>query len=216
MYPFKLRNADHKFKHAVSGYLRQESHNNALNIPLMIEYLCLRYYLIREAFHYQKSETIASNKMSHPMIIMGNGNVIDCYDECIINYKWKLQIKTLFPFIRDQFKIGITAATNCSSFAAAMDIFCDQCYKYEEQIIHSNKPKKCDIIQLIFNAKTKEIGFGINDDKIMHFTQNNIRWRGNEPFCKYGYKYTLMLLIPPKTTVECVEFCVEQNKSNMC
>lgn len=105
----RLKSAHKNFKFSVFGYLREREADGSINIPMMIKYLCLNYYLVVEQFTKHGPHMVVNNlkntaKMifesnNAPSIIHGESantvygdDVINLADESISEYKWIFKI----------------------------------------------------------------------------------------------------------------------------
>lgn len=109
----QLKSADKEFRYAVFGFLRLYETTKSINIPTMVKYVCLNYYLLCEKFTKYGSniklnkskDTIQPIEPGHINTVYGD-NMINSLDESIIEYKWQFQIRGTM----DLFGIGIDSS----------------------------------------------------------------------------------------------------------
>eukprot|EP01084_Bolivina_argentea_P276397 471607_1 len=99
-----LKNADSKIKMLIFGYTRELQSEFDLNIPIMIQYICMAHYWIKEQFaiHGTNIALDQTNKNAHArkqpsslhqywyQTVYGN-NVINAKDTAIIKYEWSFR-----------------------------------------------------------------------------------------------------------------------------
>ena len=115
----RVKSANKQFKYSVFGYLREHEQNDPINIPMMIKYICLNYYLLTEKFGKHGDRMILNE--SNDTIKMGSdikqrdcntvyGDFpINANDESIGKFKWEFEVKTSST---DWFAIGIDSQNN--------------------------------------------------------------------------------------------------------
>ena len=113
----RLKSANKQFTYSVFGYLRRHEKNKSLNIPTMIKYLCLDYYLLSEKFteHGEKMQLNKSQDTCEALdwrkplgcnMVYGD-IVIDNTDASITEYEWKFQIRYTGKNQHYWFAVGI-------------------------------------------------------------------------------------------------------------
>eukprot|EP01083_Nonionella_stella_P073348 198262_1 len=199
---------DNKFTYTVSGFIRQQSSHHGIEIPLVIDCLCLRYYLLPEALHI-RSKTSNESKISivtDTVCIVDGNDIMDMKDESITKYKWKYRINQLSPVgcmhigfestskhAHHSFTIGI--AKNWEPFAAKHN---------KTEPIGSNALKKGDIIEMIFDVQNTKIGFGVNGSENICMD-----WQYLSEYHLKEYKYKSVIRMYPGFGIELMEFSIE-------
>lgn len=121
----RLKSAHNNFRFSVFGYLREHEADRSINIPMMIKYVCLNFYLLEEKFTKHgthmvvnnlknKAEIIFEPNNNTPSIIHGESantvygdDVINFADESISEYKWKFKIT---GDLSHSFSVGIDSS----------------------------------------------------------------------------------------------------------
>ena len=97
----RLKTANKQFKYSVFGYLRDHEKKQSINIPEMIKYICLNYYLLTEKFTKhgdamslnESKDTVQKNDNIDVVNSVYGDVPIDIKDESIIEYEWKFKIE---------------------------------------------------------------------------------------------------------------------------
>ena len=103
-----LKMVDYRSKDCVFGYIRQScDKSKATQIPMMIQYCCLKYYFVYEYFtkggvnlkfsdDKQSVTSIAENRWTFKCHAAFGNIIIDTSNKCIIKYKWTIKILEMF------------------------------------------------------------------------------------------------------------------------
>lgn len=110
----RAKTADGTFNKTVFGFIRQHEKSESMNVPTMIKYLILNYYLLEDMFeHHGKCMRLEDNNLTvcrhcednihdedygdqnpsyHYAVAYGRTAVGDL-EECIAEYEWTIQLK---------------------------------------------------------------------------------------------------------------------------
>eukprot|EP01084_Bolivina_argentea_P276399 471609_1 len=152
-----LKNADSKIKMLIFGYTREVQSELELNIPIMIQYIFMAHYWIKEQFaiHGRDIALDKTNKNAHvkkqlqsPSLVRdqfqtvyGN-NVINAKDTAIIKYEWSFRYINTNTFA---IYIGIDSSNDTTTEDDFSDPGCNKhkfyalgssgkLYSYDEEI----------------------------------------------------------------------------------
>ena len=127
----RVKSANKHFKFSVFGYLRDHEKQESINIPMMIKYICLNYYLLTDKFT-KCGNQITLHDDNHIAIDIEKCNT--AYGEIIINdkdtsiglYEWTFNVKLGSSWIgigidsSNKEKINSDFTVNDSSFCAVL------------------------------------------------------------------------------------------------
>ena len=101
----RVKSANNHFKFSVFGYLRDQEKHESINIPMMIKYICLNYYLLTDKFTKcgEKITLHHDNHIEAPLKRVSNYNtaygdiLINNKDESISSFEWTFNVKLGSP-----------------------------------------------------------------------------------------------------------------------
>ena len=238
MAPPQRANMDSTFIYTVAGYIREQSNISTIDIPAAIEQICISYYLLKEEFNdcvtlRKVGPIICADLDTHiygveDAWILGNKSLININDKSVYKYKWKFKLHKLPS--NNAIKLGISSdydKDECQLYGYFQHIQYGQKYlmsesddiddDYDERNIlslHDELANDGDIIELIIDIKHLQIGLCINEEKIIYFQPND--WKNIEPDIHFNkWQYTLQIMIPPISCIECIAFSIEQNNNQI-
>ena len=236
-----LRTMDKSFEWTVSGYIREQCDLFEIDIPFDVEITCLKYYHLKEQFKdmvtMRTLGTIFNADLETHIYgvedawIVGN-ELIDINDTSICKYRWKFKLIKL-P-VNNAIKLGISTdfdAEKCKLYGYFQHIKKGQKYVLNPSAINNNNSttnsnnkslsadllssdlaKDGDIIEVIMDLKHQKIGLCINKGNVHYFTPYH--WRHVNELHFECWKYTLQIMMPPISCIECIAFEIEHNKES--
>ncbi len=179
----RLKSADKRFKYSVFGYIREYEEDKPVNVPIMINYICLSYYLLTEKFTKhgdemvlnESNETVTKTDYSYNNTVYG-GIIIDGEDDSIIEYEWKFKV-----ILKGWIGIGIDSSNkkcintdftdsddNGSQFYGVVMNHRKKAFLYDPNTDPTNDKPNCDIklepssgqhVKMTLNTNDKSLRF---------------------------------------------------------
>ena len=163
----RTKSVNKQLKFTVFGYLHEFENHHEINIPKMIKYICLNYYLLSEEFTKHGNKMIL-NKAKNMVSKSGDNNatrtvygnvIISDKDESIIEYQWNLKIKKVKKDVKYLwFSFGIDSSgkhqlngdfsndywNNCEFYGLSMNFLEEAVYlrKHSQQDFDNNEIKE--------------------------------------------------------------------------
>ena len=190
----RLKEANIRFKYSVFGYLREyEEKTQQLNsnIPKMVKYICLSYYLLDEKFtkHGDKMNLNDDKNIvtkCNPFCDTVYGNIkIDSNDESILEYLWRFKLLNLTE--RTDFYLGIDSSNFTKANTQLISglptfyapVFACDCFF----ITHTNEknkagkscyyaPKVGDEIDMVCNVKDETLKLKVNGKELSAYIKD--------------------------------------------
>ena len=213
----KVRSCDSKFQNLVFGYIRRiEEQDKICTVPVVLKHLCLKYYIIKVFFNgYARTQMIISHKSnerrSKYLKVEGNNDIIVLRDTSITKYKWTFKLLSLPSSFTSWDERSITFELTSPKIPSLWVFkvrrsrhFLDYVAKNE---ILPDKPAIGDMIELIFDVRSEEIYWIINNNKYMKYA-HGFYIEDEDRLKLEGLR--LALKLPEGASIELVSFIIEQ------
>ena len=185
----KLKAANKKFKYTIFGYIHKHEQIQSITIPLLINYICLNYYLLNEKFT-KHGEQIELNPFYNTIKLKNCTNntaygdlIINDTDESVNEYQWHFKADLLGwigvgidssnkQYINDDFT---NPDVNKSLFyACILNPIRKEAYLYNTYGLGNSKLniEFFEHFKMILNQKNKKLKFEFNDEKLTIYHPN--------------------------------------------